>query len=67
MKRCICKWIRLARCYAFSKTSFWKLEAHEWERLYKEQRGGPAFDNLQQELANARSEIRRLKKLLQQP
>lgn len=34
--------------------SFWKIEAKAWRKLYEEQRGGEAFNKLQQELITER-------------
>jgi len=49
----------LKRFYEASAITFWRIEAREWERLYKEQRGGEAFDSIQRQLAETRAELRK--------
>lgn len=50
----------LKKFYEASAISFWKIEAQQWEKLFKEQRGGETFTSIQEELAKARTEIYRL-------
>lgn len=50
--------------YEASAVTFWKIEARKWRKLYQEQRGGKAFDDIQRQLADARAEIQRLKSLI---
>ena len=42
----------LRKLYEASAITFWKIEAREWRRLYQEQRGGAAFDDIQTQLAS---------------
>ena len=48
----------------YAITNFYRLEATAWEKLYKEQRGGKAYTEMQKEVARLRSKNRKLKKQL---
>jgi hypothetical protein len=51
----------LARFIKFGMLNFWQIEARCWKALYMQQRGGEAYNEMQRELADCRSELRRLK------